>query len=332
MIDEGYRNNLKNREFGKEGPQNFQFGASDHCQRLAPSENGNYEGNPTSPKTDSSCCFGIKAPKALKELQEWFGAVITQPIDQDSRINPIAPSGNSIEEEAKRYISPSITLTSKERIELYNQQYWWRLLNIMQQNFPLLTRLFGCQDFNHTIAMPYLERYPSSHWSLNTLGDTLPKWISENYHEEDKSLVLESALIDASFNAGFCAKELKQIVEGARVLLQPHVTLLELSYDIIPFRTKVLDKDPEYFADHNFPHLKKQKTFGAIYRGKDLQISWKELSQAEYFALTQFSQEKSVEEFCDWLSTQDRDFVRESEKNLILWFQEWTALGFLGMA
>jgi len=27
-----YRNNMKNREFGKEDPQNFHFGASDHCR------------------------------------------------------------------------------------------------------------------------------------------------------------------------------------------------------------------------------------------------------------------------------------------------------------
>ncbi len=54
-----YRNNSKNREFGKEDPQNFcsQQASIAECQGV--SENKNYEGNPMPPKTDSSGCFGI---------------------------------------------------------------------------------------------------------------------------------------------------------------------------------------------------------------------------------------------------------------------------------
>ena len=55
-----YRNNLKNREFGKEGPQNFHSERATIALQQGASENGNSEANPTSPKTDSSCCFGIK--------------------------------------------------------------------------------------------------------------------------------------------------------------------------------------------------------------------------------------------------------------------------------
>ena len=70
----------------------------------------------------------IEAPASLKNLQAWFGGVISQPIDVDSKISPVAPSGELIEEEAKHYIIPSKTLTPKDRIEIYNRQYWWRLL------------------------------------------------------------------------------------------------------------------------------------------------------------------------------------------------------------
>jgi len=54
-----YRNNLKNREFGKEGAQNFESERATIAERLAPSEIRNSEANQGVPKTDSSCFFGI---------------------------------------------------------------------------------------------------------------------------------------------------------------------------------------------------------------------------------------------------------------------------------
>ncbi len=55
-----YRNNLKNREFGKEDPQNFCSQRATIAEWQDASENKNYEVNPTQPKTDSSSCFGIR--------------------------------------------------------------------------------------------------------------------------------------------------------------------------------------------------------------------------------------------------------------------------------
>jgi hypothetical protein len=54
-----YRNNLKNREFGKEDPQNFDSERAIIAERQGASENQNSEVNPTQPKPDSSCYFGI---------------------------------------------------------------------------------------------------------------------------------------------------------------------------------------------------------------------------------------------------------------------------------
>src|SRR5579872_6479708 len=55
-----YRNGLKNREFDKEGLQNFCSERETIAERQGSSENKNFEGNPTKSKTDSSDYFGIK--------------------------------------------------------------------------------------------------------------------------------------------------------------------------------------------------------------------------------------------------------------------------------
>ena len=54
-----YTNNLKNREFDKEGPQNFCSERATIADRQGASENKNYEANPTQSKPDSSSCLCI---------------------------------------------------------------------------------------------------------------------------------------------------------------------------------------------------------------------------------------------------------------------------------
>lgn len=286
----------------------------------------------------------VESPDSLVKLQSWFGKVISQPIDEASRINPNAPSGKPIEEEAKAFIKPSKTLSPKERIEIYNQQYWWRLLNIMHENFPLVTRLFGYYDFNQTVAIPYLEKHPPEHWSLAILGETLPLWIEECYHEEDKALVLDSSRLDWAFNMSFSAKELKPIdiikatteEEGSRlltekVMLQPHLFLLETKYDLIPFRAALLKEDGDHFVEHDFPKLKKQKKHLVVYRSPSMHVEWKEISSEESVVLGKFRQGSSIEEVCGWLETQEGSLLAEAEKNLLHWFHEWTALNWIGL-
>ena len=50
---------MKNRNFGKEAPQNFDLERATIAERQGASENQNCEGKPTRPKTDSSGSFGI---------------------------------------------------------------------------------------------------------------------------------------------------------------------------------------------------------------------------------------------------------------------------------
>ena len=54
-----YQNNLKNREFGKEALQNVCSEQVTLAARQGTSENENSEEKATTPKTDSSGCFGI---------------------------------------------------------------------------------------------------------------------------------------------------------------------------------------------------------------------------------------------------------------------------------
>jgi hypothetical protein len=275
-------------------------------------------------------------PAALKETQEWFASIITQPIDGDSRIPAIAPSGIAIEEEASRYICPSPTLRPAQRIELYAQQYWWRLLSALQEIYPLVTRLFGYHDFNCILAIPYLIAYPPDHWSLNLLGIHLAQWIHENYNSPDKQLVYDAALLDAAFHESFVAKASKPLEASAnktaedlsyllscKLYLQPFIQFFEFEYDLMTFRVEFLKETPEYWVENDFPILKKEKTSFVLFRNLYGHTAWDTISSAELKLLSCFIEGSTIEEACDWLEKQDASIFKEAENNLHIWVQGW---------
>jgi Putative DNA-binding domain len=276
-------------------------------------------------------------PQSLKEIQQWFGNVIGQPIDNNSCINPISPSGNLIQQEACNFILPSPTLLPHQRIEIYNQQYWWRLMNALHEDYPLVTRLFGYCDFNQTIGVPYLTKYPPDHWSLNLMGKRIPQWIQEEYQEQDKQLVYDASLLDSAFIYSFSAKHLPPIDAAAlpsngdistlmkeKICLQTHLQLLSFNYDLPQYRVEFLEKEPEYWIENDFPKLvKDKKYYFSLYRNAKNNIAWIELTYGQYSLLKHIQKGTTIEGACEWLETQEESICNEAMENLHLWFQEW---------
>ncbi|WP_166157039.1 putative DNA-binding domain-containing protein [Neochlamydia sp. AcF84] len=279
--------------------------------------------------------FDKQAPANLKKLQEWFASILVRPVDQDSRMNPISPSQESMEEEAFEYIVPSPTLRPAQRIELYNQQYWWRLLSILHDATPLVVRLFGHHDFNEKIGKPYLTHYPPDTWSLNFLSDRLPQWIDESYQENDKQLVLDAARVDAALNYSFFAAHYSPvnahtIAAGMdktlkrRMSLQPHVFLFNLRYDMFAFRQEMIKQEAEYWENHDFPNLAQDRPhYFVVYRNSENNLQWDEIDFSAFRFLNLFLTGTSLEEACEWLEQQDEQLYAEAASKLHLWLQEW---------
>lgn len=281
------------------------------------------------------------APDELRHTLTWFARIIERPIDQESRMMPLSPEGISMEEEAARFISASPTMLPHERIEVYNQQYWWRLLGILHENYPLLVRLFGYTAFNHIIAAPYLCAYRPDHWSLGHLGGTLFKHLDETYQTEDRRLILDAAVIDYAHILSFfnqqlpivslsevkVQKDLTELIE-VRLYLQPHLQLFELPYHLLDFRNEMLDHPGDHYLDNPLPVLKKGQCYFAIFRNSQNRVSWQELTKGQFHLLQLFKNGHSAAAACDWLERQKGTFFEEALTNVHLWFQEWIINGW----
>ena len=256
----------------------------------------------------------VIVPPYLLEMQSWFGECISRP-----RVIPRADS--KITEGIDKWISPGPQLSAEERLNIYHEQYWLRLLTILQKDYPTLLRLFSPNDFNRLIGESFLLQHPPDHWSLHFLGWLLPQWIKQTYREEDQLLVSQVALVDLAHekvllaNAGPPLKDFSK-----QVFLQPFVVLLELEADLFQFREEMLQEEPAYWTEHPFPKIKwgLKRPF-ALYLHQN-RILYEEISQTQYQILTAFEKGATLEDAMD--------FADES-CNIADWFRTWAERNWL---
>jgi len=213
----------------------------------------------------------------------------------------------------------------KEGLEVYHQQYWWRLLKTLQDNFPMVTRLFGYKSFNREIAEPYLMHHPPSHWALCQLGQTLPQWLQEHYQQSDRELVIQSAKLDAACGKTFwCAQKPTPIfteeITQTKLWLQPHCKLFLHKIDLCLFREQLLKQEVDYYNRNPFPKIEPGPCYSLIFRNPKNAVVFERLSTAQYLLLSHFQKGDCIEEACAHLEQ------NYPEADVGLWFHKWTRL------
>src|ERR1700676_5788960 len=104
---------------------------------------------------------------------------VMQPLTSSERMQRTAPDGKSMRAYASRFIKPNDRLTSFERLEIYNRQYWFRLLSSMIEDFPGLRAVLGDRRFD-AMCKAYLVDCPSRSFTLRNLGAQLESWLRKH--------------------------------------------------------------------------------------------------------------------------------------------------------
>ncbi|TFE71546.1 HvfC/BufC N-terminal domain-containing protein [Methylacidiphilum caldifontis] len=189
----------------------------------------------------------------LRELQRAFLDLICCPLTTKDRMRKKSPNGESIPKLAQEIIKPSHSMTAFERLEVYNQQYWFKIFEAFRQDFAGLLRLVGEKSFRKVVES-YLEKYPPHHPTLWNIGEKLDQFLKENpgllgvYHSAAIDMVrLEKALFVAFDAPSFQPIQFKDVaktsLENLKVDLQPHLVLLELEFEV----EKFLPTNPQNF-------------------------------------------------------------------------------------
>lgn len=255
-------------------------------------------------------------PSELVGMQEWFASVLDQPLQETS---------DSLKKECAIWIKEGAFLKAREQIEIYQRLYWFRLFNCFHQFYPFLTRLFGIEEINDKIITPYLLKHRPRHWSLDSLGDDLLPWIKEDYHEKDKVLVYNAALLDQSYQKIFSCPvcSLPKALSSEKLFLQPYVALLSFDCDLVRFREHFLEKSVEYWKANPFPRLVHDREhYFLLYRSSDQGIVYEEICEAQAKILHQIKLGISLEELVEQIDSEDR----VTQEQLPIWIYSWAQL------
>ncbi|HEY4380119.1 MAG TPA: DNA-binding domain-containing protein [Acidobacteriaceae bacterium] len=190
----------------------------------------------------------------LLELQRRMAEDVRRPLTSEYEMQETTEGGRSIKKVAEGYIAPNARLSSFERLEIYNRQYWFRLISVVAEDFPTLNAVLGRKRFN-ALILAYLAAHPSTSWTLRNLGTKLPAFLevhSEFTAGRHRLAVdvakLEWAYVEAfdgASRAPLTSEDARAVGPETRLSLQPHLQLLSLSYPVDNLVLAVKKEAPE---------------------------------------------------------------------------------------
>lgn len=287
---------------------------------------------------------------ALLDLQRRMVAAVMEPLTRSEAMRQRRSDGVAMAQEASEFIKPGRTLTSFERLEIYNRQYWFRLYASFEEDFPGLRAVLGRKRFEQ-VMRAYIADRPSTSYTLRDLGSRLPGWLVEHQDLTGTESVLaldvarlEWAHIEAYDGASYplpSAGFLASITEERRIGLQPCVRLLALSYPADEFMVRLRQDAGSSDGSSNsatatrrvrptrrFMALPSEPVWLAVHR-QEFTVYYKRLLEEEYRMLVAVQAGDPLGEALakgfahSSIAEQDRPtFLQEC-------FQQWTILGWL---
>lgn len=116
--------------------------------------------------------------RSLTKLQRWVQEVITNPdgiaagVESESARQEIDISSSQIEQ----VVEPSSRLGSSERLAVYGNAYFARLIECLSEEFSATCFALG-EDTFQTFAFGYFKHRPSTSYSLGFLGERFPQYL-----------------------------------------------------------------------------------------------------------------------------------------------------------
>ena len=286
----------------------------------------------------------------LLNLQRRMARAVMTPLTRSERMRTVAPDGRSMRAVANQIIKPNDRLSSFERLEIYNRQYWFRVLSAFAEDFPGLRAVLGGRRFD-AMAKAYLIDCPSQSFTLRNLGSSLATWLQKHPASsgERQNLAVDMARLEwADIEAfdGLREPSLKpEDLAGVnraklRLRLQPYVSLLALRYPVDDLLLEArknsddLDVASNTFSERHkrkrisaFAKLKPSPIFLAVHR-LDEDVYFRRLDREEFAILSTLQAGKSLNAAIESALRQSPITAADRAAHVEKWFHTWSVLGW----
>jgi len=286
----------------------------------------------------------------LLQLQRTMARAVIQPLTASERMQRHAPGGGSMKRYASRFIKPNDRLTSFERLEIYNRQYWFRVLSALGEDFPGLRAVLGAKRFD-AMAQAYLIANPSRSFTLRDLGSRMESWLRKNptWAGKNQNLALDIARLEWADIEAFDGKAEPALrpedissADGAKIklTLQPYVRLLSFRYPVDDLLLEVRKEEEDTdFASNTFTEHRKRKRVRAVAKLKpaeiflavhriDYSVYFRRIEPEEFAILTALREGKTLAAAVALGFRKSAIAPEERPAQVQSWFQAWAALGW----
>jgi hypothetical protein len=279
----------------------------------------------------------------LKDLQRRVAAAVMQPLTLGETMRRSATA------EAEALIKPNAVLTSFERLEIYNRQYWFRVLSCFAEDFPGLRAIVGIRVFEK-LMRAYLHDCPSRSFTLRNLGSRLEEWLAANPQWTAANPRLASDMVrlewahieafDGSSDPILTPAEIEAAGLELRISLQPYLRLLELAYPVDDLLIEVHDYEGETDISSNAARQSQLRTrvrrhgrpepepvYLAVHRADDA-VYYKRLEVEAYRMLKALSNQEPLSEAIERAFESSSMPEENRVPSLQEWFANWAELGW----
>ncbi len=285
----------------------------------------------------------------LLSLQRKMARAVTTPLTPSERMRSKAPDGRPMRAVAAEFIKPNDRLTSFERLEIYNRQYWFRVLSSFAEDFPGLCAILGARRFD-AMSKAYLSDCPSRSFTLRNLGSHLEGWLRKHprWAGARQKLAIDMVRLEWADIEAFDGKAEPALTSadlaGAnsaklRLRLQPYVQLLDLRYPVDDLLLEVRNDEDTDFASNAFDEHRKRKRvqrvarlmpkpiFLAVHR-IDYFVYFRRLEPEEFAILSALRDAKSLKRAIEDAFQRSEIPMVKQPREVEEWFHAWAALGW----
>lgn len=285
----------------------------------------------------------------LAALQRTMAAAVMTPLTADEEMQPHAPDGRAMTEIAAGFIAPNSRLSAFERLEIYNRQYWFRVLGALAEDFPALRTILGARKFE-VLSVAYLAAHPSRSFSLRNLGSKLVDWLTlhPQFAGRRHALAVDVARIEWAFveafdgaeNTPLTVDQIATLDGDSRLALQPHIQLLALSYvaDELVLALHSREKrqtseagirqEEQDEAPAQLPRLRTRSVWVAAHR-IDFSVYYRRLEREEYRTLSAIREGRPLGEALEFGFSDSTMPEARRARCVQQWFATWAELGWI---
>ena len=284
----------------------------------------------------------------LDQIQRTMLDATRQPLTANEAMRQRTGDGRSLRGVAETIIRPNDRLTSFERLEIYNRQYWFRVLSALAEDFEGLRLILGDRAFEK-LSVAYLQDCPSQSFTLRNLGSRLEPWLRAHPEfiagVEDIALDMvrlewaEIEAFDEAANPVLTEADLQQLGPDPQFQLQPYLRLLDLQYPVhkllLAIRREAREIDIVSNAvagrtERRRPRKrslpKHEKVYLAVHRA-DNSVYFKRLDGDAFGILRTLREGKRLSEAVERVEWRDVS-PEQAAQNLQTWFGLWSSLGW----